>query len=110
MVHPPPVTQAPGDSEAQYSGHDLQALLPGPQPDQVAAQALQTAADRVHVRVAERGQRQPPAQIDHPGPPPGQLPYLVVAAHGLDDPVPDRQRRDEPGRVRRRPDLAARQR
>ena len=107
MVQPPPSTQAPGGSDAQYSATSVQALVPGAQPDQVAAQALQPAADRVHVRVAERGQRQPPAQIDDPGPPPGQLPYLVVAAHGLDDPVPDREGLDEPGRVRRRPDLAA---
>ena len=109
--HGPPAAGHPGARRQRGAvfRHDLQALLPGPQPDQVAAQALQTAADRVHVRVAERGQRQPPAQIDHPGPAPGQLPYLVVAAHGGHDPVPDRQRRNEPGRVRRRPDLAARQ-
>ena len=109
MVQPPPVTQAPGASDAQYSATGVQALLPGAQADQVAAQALQPAADRVHVRVAERGQRQPPAQVDDPGPPPGQLPYLVVAAHGLDDPIPDREGRGEPRRMRRRPYLAAAQ-
>ncbi len=96
MVQPPPSTQAPGASDAQYSATVLQALLPGAQADQVAPQALQAAADRVHVRVAEGGQRQPPAQVDDPGPPPGQLPYLVIAAHGLDDPVPDRDGRTNP--------------
>ena len=64
-------------------GHRVQAFVPGPQAEQVTAQALQAAADRVHVRVAEGGQRQPPAQVDDPGAAAGQLPYLVIGAQGL---------------------------
>ena len=88
-------------------GHGVQAFVPGPQADQVAAQALQAAADRVHVRVAEGRQRQPPAQVDDAGAAAGQLPHLVVVADRLDQAVADREGLDEPGRVRGRADLPA---
>ena len=79
--HGPAAAEHPGarGQGRTVVGHGLQAFVPGPQAEQVAAQALQAAADRVHVRVAEGRQRQPPAQVDDAGAAAGQLPYLVVA-------------------------------
>jgi len=61
----------------------------------------------VHVRVAEGRQRQSPAQVDDAGAAAGQLPDVVVGAHGRDHAVADRESLDETGRVRGRADLPA---
>ena len=101
--HGPAAAEHPGvrAQPGAVRGHRGQGVLPGPQPHQVAAQALQPARHRVHVRVAERGHRQPPAQLDHPGTRPGDLPDLLVRADGLDQAAAHGQGLDEPGRVRR---------
>jgi len=81
--------------------------VPGPQPEQVAAQALQAAGDRVHVRVAERRQREPAAQVDHAGARAGQVLDVIVGAERLDHPAADGEGLHETRRVRGRPDLPA---
>jgi len=57
------------------------------------------------VRVTERGDRQPPAQVDHPGGGTDEIPDLVIAAQCLDDAAADRGRPREAGRVGGCPDL-----
>ena len=86
-------------------GDGLLALGLDRRSGQVAAQALQAAADRMHMRVAEGRQRQPAAQVDDPGAAAGPLPHLLVAADGGDHAVADREGLDEAGRVSRRADL-----
>jgi hypothetical protein len=61
--------------------------------------------DRVDVRVAERGDCQPSAQVKHPGEGPGEIADLVIAAQCLDDTAADRGRLREAGRVGLCPDL-----
>ncbi len=81
--------------------------MPGPQAHQVAAQAFQAAAHRVHVRVAEGGQGEPSAQVDDARAAAGQFPDVVIGADGRDHAVPYGEGLDEPGRVGRRADLPA---
>ena len=100
--HGPAAAEHPGVrvQPGAVGGHRGQAVPPGTQAQQVAAQALQTTGHRVHVRVAERGQGQPPAQRDDAGTRTGDLPDLLVRADGLDQAVANGQGLDEPGRVR----------
>ena len=107
--HGPAAAEHPGAGRQGRTvlRHRIQAFVPGPQAEQVAPQALKPAADRVHVRVAEGRQRQPPPQVDDAGAAAGQLAYLVIGAQGLDHAVADRESLDESGRVGRRADLPA---
>ncbi len=101
--HGPAAAEHPGIwvQAGTVGGDRGQALLPGPQSDQVAAQALQPAGHRVHVRITERRHRQLPAQLDHAGARTGDLLDLLVRADRLDQAAAHGRSLDEPGRVRR---------
>ena len=68
-LHGPAATQDPVIRAERAGAVRDDPQVPGPvaRAGQVAAQALQPAADRVDVRVAERGDGQPAAQVDDPG-------------------------------------------
>ena len=107
--HGPAAAQHPGAGgpPGTVGGHRGQGVLPGPQAQQVAPQALQAAGHRVHVRVAERGQHEPSPQVDHAGAAAGQRPDVLVRSDGLDQAAADGQRLGEPRRVHGRADLPA---
>ncbi|MBV9793894.1 MAG: amidohydrolase family protein, partial [Actinobacteria bacterium] len=103
--HGPAAAQDPVARAQAQGAHgvrdDPQVLVPGPQAGEVAAQALQAAADRVDVGVAERGDDQAAAEVDDPGPRAGQRPGLGRAGQGGDPgPVSHERVAATPGPVR----------
>jgi hypothetical protein len=61
----------------------------------------------VHVRVAEGGEREPAAQVHHPGERADPIVYLVVGAERQHHTAADRRRLREPGRMGGSTDLPA---
>ncbi len=107
--HRPAAAEHPGvrRQPRAVGGDRVQARLPAPQAGQVAAQAFKPGLHRVHVRVAERGDRQPAAQVHYAGTGPDMLADLVVATQRDDHAAADRGGLDEAGRMCWRADLPA---